>query len=220
MVRRRVILGGLGMVGLAGCVDLGTVIASETTLPPPSVSRGDPSHPTHGDEFPDFRVPDPHGTEEITRDAVLADGPFVLTFVFTSCEARCGELMGILGLIQHDAIAEGWDQDVTLLAMTWDPERDDAATLTQYAEETGVELDHEHFRFLRPEGEAAATDWVETTFGVPVHHASEHDDAHAVHYYMIFLVNASGIVERSYPGPILFEMAPNDVVGDVRAVVT
>lgn len=179
--------------------------------------------------FPEFSVPDPLRGETVNRDQLTGQGPFVMTFIFTSCQDRCGELMGILSVIQHDAIEEGWDDDVNLLAMTWDPETDDEETLRDYGAAHGIEIEHDRFHFLRPESEDEAIHLIDDEFGVPVHHGSDgnhdHGDEHdhgpeePVHYYMIFIVNENGVVERSYPGPVLFDHAPNDIVEDVRTVV-
>lgn len=214
----------MALTALAGCQ--GVLDDDPTSLGEPDQRRGDVIHPTHGDAFPDFSVPDPVRGDSVARDALLEDGPFVMTFIFTSCQDRCGDLMGILSVIQHDAIEEGWDDDVHLLAMTWDPETDDGETLRSYGEAHGIDVDHDHFHFLRPESEDDAIHLIDEDFGVPVHHGSgnghDHDDHGPdgpVHYYMIFIVNEDGIVERSYPGPILFDHTPNDIVEDVRTVV-
>lgn len=68
-MERRTYLGSLGaasvtgLAGLAGCLDdaMGTVGLgddSDTVLSPPDQTRGDPSHPIHGEAFPDFAIPD------------------------------------------------------------------------------------------------------------------------------------------------------------------
>ena len=222
MMRRRAFFATVAAtVGLAGC--LGD--ESGTTLGEPEQERGSPSHATHGEELPDFEVPDPLNDEMVSRDDLADDGPFVLTFIYTSCTDRCGEIMRLLELIQSDAIDEGWDGDVSLAAMTFDPETDDADTLRSYGNGYGLDIDHERFRFLRPESGEEAIDLVDDHFSVPAEHGDHHDDhqhdegAH-VHYYMLFLVNGDGIVERSYPGPILFDRSPNDLIDDVRTVVT
>lgn len=247
-MRRRALLGAVGAAGLAGCVgsldgflgddepdcpdaydhiDFDPVEDHEDAiLSGPECPRGSPQHPTYGDPLPDFSLPDPLRDETVERDDLVADGPLVLTFIFTNCPDRCPEIMGIFQIMQADAIEEGWDNDVTLAAMTWDPARDDAAALRNYGEQHGIDVDHDRFRYLRPETNEEALDVVDGTFGVPATHGTEdhdHDDeegdGHA-HYYMIFIVNGDGVVERSYPGPILFYRSPDDIVSDVRTVVT
>ncbi len=230
-MRRRVLLGAVGAAGVAGCVgsldglfgedepdcpdgydqiDFDPVEDHEDAiLGGPECPRGSPLHPVYGDQLPDFSVPDALADETLTRDDLLEDGPLVLTFIFTNCPDRCPELMGILQIMQADAIEEGWDDDVTLAAMTWDPKRDDAEALRDYGEQHGIDVDHDQFRLLRPETNEEAIDLVSETLGVPATHGDDDDhdhdhededdeegDGHA-HYYMIFIVNGDGVVERS-----------------------
>lgn len=231
-LRRRTLLGSILLGGIAGCIgddsdDNPEQKAAGTILGPPEESRGSPSHPTYGDPIPDFELPDPHADELVTADSLSDEGPFVLTFIYTSCTGSCGELMGLLELVQNDASEEGWLDDVNLVAMTFDPEVDGADTLRAYGEIHGLDASEPHFRFLRPETSTEAIELVDQHFGVP---ADRHDDdapddadpadLEHVHYYMIFLVNGEGIVERSYPSPILFDRSANDFVEDVRSVVT
>lgn len=227
IVRRRTFFGAATMGALAGCTGAIPGLGDDATvLGSPSETRGEVSHPTHGEEFPDFSVPEAFSDETVTRDELLAGGPFVMTFIYTSCQDRCGELMGVLNLIQHDAIEEGWDDDVSLVPMTWDPATDDPETLREYAERYDVDVDHDRLSFLRPASNEDAIEVVDENFGVPAHHGHDHGDddhegpAEPVHYYMIFLVNGDGVVERSYPGPILFNRSPDEIIDDVRTVVT
>lgn len=201
-----------GTAVLAGCLG-----DDETTLGPPSQPRGSPSHPVHGDPFPAFSVPDPFADESVTRDDLLAHGPFVMTFIYTSCTDRCGELMRLLELIQGDAAAEGWLDQLTLAAVTFDPATDEPPVLREYAETHGLDVDASHVRMLRPPDQSAALELVDDHFGVPAAHA-DHDHGPG-HYYMVFLVNAAGITERAYPGPILFDRTPDEIVSAVRTVV-
>ena len=231
-LNRRALLGSLAVAGVAGCLgdgsdDTEAPTADGAVLGPPDETRGDASHPTYGDSILSFELPDPHAGELVTEEDLLEDGPFVLTFIYTSCTGQCGELMGLLELVQNDAIEEGWIDDVNLVAMTFDPEVDGPDTLRAYGEMHGLDVDDSHFRFLRPESPDEAIEIVSDHFGVPAEHHDgepaddvEPDDLGVVHYYMIFLVNGDGIVERSYPGPILFDRSANEFVEDVRMVVT
>ena len=230
-IPRRTVLGSLAITSLAGCIggsddDSANDNADGTILGPPEETRGEPTHPTYGDQIPSFEIPDPHTDELVSDSDLLAEGPFVLTFIYTSCTDRCGELMGLLELVQNDAIDEGWIDDVNLVAMTFDPDVDGPDTLRAYGEMHGLDYTDPHFRFLRPEDPDEAIELVNDHFGVPAeHHDGEPaddvdpDDLQHVHYYMIYLVNGDGIVERSYPGPILFDQSANDFVDDVRDVV-
>ena len=243
-MKRRMLLGAAAAASLSGCVgqiehfvggdepdcpdgyeqfDFEPVAhAEDAVLGGPECPRGSPSHPVYGDTLPDFSVHDPFANEVVSSADLTAGSPLVLTFIFTNCPDRCPELMGILQIIQNDAVSEGWDDEITLAAMTWDPARDDVEALRDYGEAHGINVDHEQFRFLRPETNEEAIEVVDQTLGVPAQHGDDHDHngASHVHYYMIFIVNSKGVVERSYPGPMLFHRSPDDISQAVRTVVT
>ncbi|AGB39150.1 SCO family protein [Natronococcus occultus] len=275
-------LGAAGMGGLAGCVgDLPVVGNSETALGEPEQSRGNPSHPIHGDEFPAFTLPDPHAGREVSLEEFESERAYLLTFIYTSCTDECGTLTNMLGLVQEDAAEEGYEDDVALLAMTFDPETDSPEALREYGEQYGVDYEAENWHFLRPETEDEAMELLNEEIGVPAQigdgdeddqeahddhdgeedddhdsHADEdeahddghddhdeeagnddgeghddgeqHDDGHdhddhpqEIHYYIIFLVNEQGIVERSYPNVTdsREENRPQAIIDDVRTVV-
>lgn len=246
---RRRYLGALGTTGLAavaGCLDaLGD--DSRTALDPPDQPRGDPIHPTHGDAFPEFSLRDPLADVEVSSADLEGDRTYLLTFIYTSCTEACGTLVRLLQLVQEDAAERDYDDDVALLAMTFDPETDDAAALREYAGLFDVDLEAGNFHFLRPESNERALELVNERFGVPAefgdsghdeeddsgeddqshadddHHDEEDHDHHdsALHYYMLFVVNESGIVERSYPNVVdnREETRPKAIIEDVRTVV-
>ncbi len=279
-------LAGVGSIGLAGCLDTVNFFDdSETALNPPDREQdlSQAIHPTHGDEFPSFSIPDPIADETITRDDYVGDRSFLMTFIFTSCTDECGTLVNLLRFVQEDAVEEGYEDDVAFLSMTFDPETDDVDALREYGQRYDVDIEAENWRFLRPETQGEALELVNDTFGAPIevqppeegeHHHDDgegdsddnestegtetdssgdhnesdhggeenHDDTHGddehegddhreddgedhddedeettTHYYMIFLVNQDGIVERSYP--FAHTETPTDLIDDVRAVV-
>lgn len=270
---RRSYLGALvaaGIAGAAGCLDSvpGVGGDSETALSPPDEPRGDPIHPIHGEEFPPFSITDPLAGEEVSLDDFTGERAFLMTFIFTSCQDECGTLVRTLQLVQADAAERGYGDDVAFLAMTFDPETDDAETLREYGERHDVDLDAGNWHFLRPETQEEAMTLVNEEppegFGSPVqvvppedgehdhenghdehdHEGSEHDheegdqegdqggeegdtegDDHeddvtgetTTHFYMIFLVNERGIVERSYPRAA--SRTPQEIIDDTRTVV-
>ncbi|WP_394741679.1 SCO family protein [Natronococcus roseus] len=268
-MKRRAYLGTLGvagMGGLAGCLgDLPVVGDSETALGEPEQSRGNPSHPIHGDEFPAFTLPDPHAGQEVSLEEFEGERAYLLTFIYTSCTDECGVLTNLLGLVQEDAAEEGYEDDVALLAMTFDPETDSPEALAEYGEQYGVDYEGENWYFLRPETEEEAMELLNEEIGVPAqigngddhdeeadedhddHDDESHDDGHAdhdedaehddnhgddeddghddhdqeIHYYIVFLVNEQGIVERSYPNVTddREENRPQAIIDDVRTVV-
>ncbi|MDG5760890.1 SCO family protein [Natronococcus sp. A-GB1] len=247
-MKRRAYLGTLGvagMGGLAGCLgDLPVVGNSETALGEPEQSRGNPSHPAYGDEFPTFTLPDPHAGREVSLEEFEDERAYLLTFIYTSCPDQCGVLTNLLGLVQEDAAEEGYEDDVAMLAMTFDPETDDADALREYGEQYGVDYEAENWHFLRPETEDEAMELLNEEIGVPAqvggnghddhgegdhdgHGGDDHDDHDdhdhdaSIHYYIVFLVNEQGIVERSYPNVTddREENRPQAIIDDVRTVV-
>ncbi|MCU4924926.1 SCO family protein [Halobacteria archaeon AArc-dxtr1] len=260
-MQRRTYLGslaGAGLVGAAGCLDFfsddGMEPAEGAVLGPPSQTRGDPTHPTYGDDFPSFTIPDPLAETDVASADIVGDRAFLMTFIFTSCTDECGTLVQHLRQVQRDAAEEGYADDIALLAMTFDPETDDEDTLREYGDQYDVDLDAGNWHFLRPETEDEALSLVNDTFGSPadVQSPSEHDhgahgdghdhgahgdghdhgahgDGHdhgdddgesgTFHYYIIFLVNQDGVVERSYPSHIVLDMPSMDLIEDVRTVV-
>ncbi len=238
-MNRRSYLGTLGSVGVAataGCLDaVALTDDSRTALSPPEQPRGEPIHPTHDDEFPPFRLMDPIADAEISLEGLTGDRAFVMTFIYTSCTEQCGTLVRLLQLIQEDARERGYGDDVALLAMTFDPETDGRDELREYGELFGVDLEAGNFHFLRPESNDEALEIINERFGVPAelddvgdhdhnHDDHDHDDhnhGHGIHYYMLFIVNEEGIVERSYPNVVdsREETRPKAIIESVRTVV-
>lgn len=234
MHRRRylTIVGTAGLGSLAGCTDSVMSIggSDETTLDEPEISRGSPSHPTHGDDVPAFEVKDPLEEQMVSNTGLEGDRSYLVTFIYTSCTEQCGTLVRLLQLVQADAAEAAYDDDVALLAMTFDPETDDASALRAYGDLFDVDLDAGNFHFLRPEDNPTAHTIINDDFGVPAeaNHDHAHDDhdhdqanGHGIHYYIMFLVNEAGIVERSYPNVVdsRDETRPQAIIEDVRAVV-
>lgn len=279
---RRSYLGAFGVAGatgLAGCLDdgLGGVLAlgdGDTALDPPALSRGDPTHPIHGDEFPTFSLPDPHAGREVSLEEFEGERAYLLTFIYTSCTEECGTLLQLLRLVQDDAAEEGYEDDVAFLAMTFDPETDGPAELREYGDHYGADVDADNWHFLRPETNEEALSLINDGIGVPTDvedddhdgddeydgdddhdegddgddvdddYGDDVDDGHggdvdddygdddteaddhahetsAIHYYIVFLVNEQGIVERSYPNVTdsREETRPQSIIEDVRTVV-
>ncbi|GAB3664367.1 SCO family protein [Halopiger thermotolerans] len=157
-------LGAAGTAGLAGCLDGATSAVGlgddDTVLGPPEQSRGDPDvaiYPVHGEEFPDFSLPDPLAGETITRDQFTGERAIVMTYFFTSCpDGACPALMTRLRRIQEDAAEQGYADDIALLAMTFDPKRDTPDVLEEYAAQQGIDHEADNWHFLRPETNEAA----------------------------------------------------------------
>ena len=178
---RRTYLGALGTTGLtsiAGC--LGETLGgggndgnANTVLSPPDGKRGsseyDPLYPHYGEEFPSFSLQDPLAGETVTRDDFVGERSFLMTFIYTSCpDGACPTLLQYLRRVQQDAAERGYEDDVALLAVTFDPERDTAAALRSFGSQVGVDYEAENWHFLRPESYEAAKSLMQNTFGVPI----------------------------------------------------
>ncbi len=172
-MERRTYLGAVGAAGLAsiaGCLGGGVPglgSDSSTVLDPPEESRGNPSHPIHGEEFPSFSLTDPITGETVSRDDFVGEKPFLITYIFTRCpDGACPALLLRLRRIQEDAAERGYEDDIALLAATFDPERDTPDVLEAYAGEQGVDLDAGNWHFLRPENDEEARDVIYEDMGM------------------------------------------------------
>ncbi|WP_247004920.1 SCO family protein [Halosolutus gelatinilyticus] len=168
-------IGAAGVAGLAGCLgDAFGVGSDETVLDPPEENRGDPSHSVHGEEFPSFSLPDPLTGETVSLEDFVGERAFLMTYFFTSCpNGACPALLLRLRRVQEDAAQRGYEDDVGLLAMTFDPDRDTPEAIEQYAHEQGVDLEAGNWHFLRPESNEAAKQLLEEDFGMPIKQVEE-----------------------------------------------
>ncbi|ELY49615.1 SCO family protein [Natronorubrum sulfidifaciens] len=232
-------LGVAGVAGVAGCLDTldGAVSGddSRTVLSPSDDHPSDPPYPSHGDEFPSFSIPDPIAETTVSLDDFVGERPFVMTYFFTSCpDGACPALLLRLRRVQEDAAEHGYEDDIGLLAFTFDPERDTSPVLREYANEQGIDYEADNWQFLRPDTYEEAESLTVDTFGMALrriddddeHEESDHDDHdHGeytfAHNNRVTLVNEDGIVERAYPSAVLSEHAvdPETVVEDTRTVV-
>ncbi|WP_408957933.1 SCO family protein [Natrinema sp. 74] len=234
---RRTYLGSLGVVGVtsvAGCLgdalggngdDGAGADETNTVLEPPTIERGDPSYPIHGEEFPSFSIRDPLKDETVTLDDFVGERPFVMTYIYTSCpDGACPMLLQHLKRIQKDAVKRGYEDDVALLAMTFDPNRDTPDALRSFAAQIGIDYEAETWHFLRPENNETAKTIMTDTFGLPLQRREEMPNGNSsttngsttnsssgtgsshdhggymfTHSSLVELVNDRGIVERAYP---------------------
>ncbi|MDS0475150.1 SCO family protein [Natrinema sp. 1APR25-10V2] len=226
---RRTYLGSLGVAGLssaAGCLGdaLGggdSAAAPDTVLGPPEYEQGDPSYPAYGEEFPSFSIHDPLKDETITLEHFVDERPFVMTHIYTTCpDGACPALLQHLNRIQKDAAEKGYKDDVGLVAMTFDPNRDTADALRSFATQIGIDYEAETWHFLRPENNEEAKSIMTDTFGLPLQRREEMPNANSsttnsssdnesmthdhgeymfTHFSQVSLVNDRGIVERAYP---------------------
>ncbi|WP_254768521.1 SCO family protein [Salinilacihabitans rarus] len=239
---RRTYLRSLGVAGVAagaGC--LGSVPGlgdDETVLDPPEQSLAGASHPSHGDEIPAVELPDPLTGETVSTADFEGERAYLLTFFYTSCpDGACPALLFHLRAAQADATERGYADDIALLALTFDPDRDTPEELRTYADQQGVDREPGNWHFLRPEDNEAAREIVDGELGVPIERTDDpdaltddeggdhgdggdhdHGDYMFVHPNLILLVNEDGVVERAYPNAWT-RLDTDDLLADVRTVV-
>lgn len=200
---RTVTLGSIGAT--AGCLQtaLGNGDEKRTVLDPPEDRRFDSEdlpYPAHGQELPDFTLPDPLAGETVdTRDI---DKTHLVTGFFAFCPVECVRLIGQLAGVQEGTIQEGIDDEVTFYAITFDPQRDDAEALREYGEQM-VNLDAGNWRFLRPESPERAKEVVNDKLSITFERVGADQSSRLEgydfrHLTITYLCNPSGLVERAY----------------------
>lgn len=196
------------VAGSAGCLGvLGDSGPEGTVLDPPEQDLSEASHPSYGDEMPHFSVPDPITGEEVSTEDFEGERAVLWTSFYTNCpDGVCPALILRLRRAQEVAVEEGYADEAAFLAVTFDPERDTADVLREYAGQQGVDLDAGNWHFLRPESYERGQELLDEHFGLVIEKADADDyenlEYQFPHYGLILLANDQGIVERAYPrGP-------------------
>ena len=215
--------------GTAGCLGvLDSSGAEGTVLGPPERDLSEASFPSYGDDMPEFTAPDPIHGEEISTAQFERERAVLWTSFYTNCpDGVCPAL--ILRLRRGQAVAadptgtnpeypfipprirdiigpEAYSDQVAFLPITFDPERDTAEALREYAGQQGVDLDAGNWHFLRPETYERAQEIHDEHFGLKIEKQPadeiENLEYRFPHYGLIILANKQGIIERAYPrGP-------------------
>jgi len=213
-----------GATATAGCAGvLGESGPEGTILGPPDIDLSEASHPSYGEEMPDFTVPDPIAGEEITVSEFEGERAVLWTSFYTHCpDGVCPALILRLRRAQEVAAEEGFGDEAAFLPITFDPERDTEEVLREYADQQGVDLDAGNWHFLRPETYERAQEIHDEKFGLVIEKQPADDienlEYRFPHYGLIILANKQGIVERAYPrGP---QTDIERLVDDFRRVVT
>ncbi|VTT86163.1 regulatory protein PrrC [Halorubrum sp. DM2] len=173
--------------------------------------------------MPHFTVPDPITDEEISISEYEGERAILWTSFYTNCpDGVCPALILRLRRAQEAATGNGYGDEAVFLAQTFDPERDTAETLREYAGQQGVNLDANNWHFLRPESYERGQELLDEHFGLKIEKASadqyENLEYQFPHYGLILLINKQGIVERAYPrGP---QTDIERLVNDVEQITT
>ncbi|QGA84340.1 SCO family protein [Halomicrobium sp. LC1Hm] len=203
---------------VAGCFGVLTESGAEgTVLGPPEQDLSEAAHPSYGDEMPAFTVPDPITGEDISTTDFEGERTILWTSFYTNCpDGVCPALILRLRRAQEVATEGGYGDAAAFLAHTFDPERDTADVLREYARQQGVNLDAGNWHFLRPESYKAGKELLEEQFGLFIEKRPAEDlenlEYQFPHYGLILLVNERGIVERAYPNgaSVDVEIVEND----------
>jgi protein SCO1/2 len=208
MDRRTYLTAAVGStVASAGC--LTSVLGdggeqAETVLDPPEDQQFDSEdipYPAYGEQLPDVSVPDPLAGETVETGDI--EKTLVVTAFFASCPVECVRLIGQLAGVQHGTVENSIADDVTFLAITFDPPRDDAERLREYGQQMNVDMDAGNWRFLRPESTDRAEAVVDEKLGVTFARIGAGESERLPgydfrHLSLTFLRNPEGVVERAY----------------------
>ena len=221
MNRRTLLRSGtlVAAVGTAGC--LGSLFGDEgtehTVLGPQDDQIADSTnlaYPAYGEAIPDFSLPDPFTDERV--DTAEIDGCLLVTAFYTFCPAECIPLMSTFAGVQAELLEAGREADATILAISFDPERDTVTRLEEHADTLGIDYMAENWHYLRPEDDHRASEVVDEKLGIafePTDSYAGYDFNHAV---LSFLVNPDDYVERAYRG----ENLPVDgILEDLESVL-
>jgi protein SCO1/2 len=219
MRRRRILrtITAAGAASVAGCL---SETGSKVVLDSPADRQFDSEnlpYPAHGQAFPQFSLPNPLSEETIATEQL--DETLLVTGFFATCPAECVQLIGQLVGVQHGVVEEGLTDAVRFLAITFDPERDDAEVLQEYAERMGIDREAGNWEFLRPPDPAAAERIVDEQLGITFERVSKSARIEGYdfnHLSLTFLVNPGGYVERAYRTS---QPDAEQVLADTRTVV-
>jgi protein SCO1/2 len=205
-MQRRRFLAALGTTGVASTAGCASVLggSSNTHLSKPegqSVRSANLPYPAFGQELPEVTVPDPVAGTEVTTTQ-YDDRNVLITFFYTHCNSICPFLISSLRQVHTAAKQNDYADDMAVLAITFDPKRDTADRLREYADMMHVDVDADNWHFLRPESEQRAKSVVQETFGVTFQKTGATGSSMYMfnHLGLIVLANQRGYVERAYTG--------------------
>ena len=221
-MQRRAVLGGIAAATIGATAGCASVLGDEpegVVLGPQEDQLADSedlAYPAYGQPLPAFELRDP--IAGVTIDSEALDRTAIVTGVFTTCPVECGILLRRLVGVQRRVADAGLTDETAFLPITFDPERDDAATLRENAETIGVNLDSGNWHYLRPETPERAKAVVEDRLGIGFERTTESDRLPGydfTHVVVTLLVNPDGVVERAYRGE---RIDRERVAGDIETV--
>ena len=175
----------LGLVLPAGSLAHEPTGSGRTALPPVTAARLAVVR-----DAPDFTLVDDAGRSLRLSD--LRGQVVLISFVYLSCPTACPLITQRLALLHRELSRTGRTPGrVTLLSITVDPKRDDAAALARYARAVGA--DGRGWRFLREEPSrlspvlAAFDEWTRRAPGGDVDHPAR-----------LHLIDGRGLVREIY----------------------
>ena len=89
--------------------------------------------------LPDYAIVDAQGRTHAMRQLLAADGKvWIVDFVYTRCNTLCLSLGTVFQQLQAQIVARGLQDRVGLLSISFDPLRDEAPALAEYARRMGM----------------------------------------------------------------------------------
>ena len=136
----------LGLAALYGATEGGSGFTTET-LRRSTVARS----PT---PVPDFSVTDAGGQRQALHALLAGAGPaagrvWIVDFVYTGCSAVCLSLGTTFQQLQARIVEQGLQDRVGLISLSFDPARDDAKALADYARRVRAQPEVWQFASLR-----------------------------------------------------------------------
>lgn len=201
---RREYVHRLGVVGAAstmGCLGSGSGSGGSTvTLDSPDrdIESSELPYLAWGERVPDVTLPAPLEDRSVALREV--GKPTLLTYFYSHCQTVCPVLISTMRNVQTHALNNGYGDEVAIFPVTFDPARDTADRLREYADRMNVDADAGNWHFLRPSSPDRAREVVQEEFGVAFTRQTPEDmDRYMfVHVPMTTLVNERGYVERGY----------------------
>jgi len=172
------------------------------------------AYPAYGESFPAFTLPEAFSDEPF--ESAEIERPALYTAFYAFCPAECMLLLGSMAAIQAALAERGRQDDVDLVAITFDPTRDTPEKLETNAEQRGIDHTHKRWHYLRPEDDAQAERIVGERLGIGFEQDGGGDAYEFIHLTITFLVNPDGVVERAYRGE---RLDVDRVVSDLETVV-